>query len=346
MKAASVRSLGLLCAGALIGWLGSQVMDTGVNAGDPEVESSVLATVGGESITTADVEEAQNQNLADLKRQVHQLTEEALERAIQIKMVRMEAKARGLETPELVEARVDGLVEDASDEEVADFYAARNLEGTLEELAPQIRAYLSDQARNTRYLVFLEELAAEYPVERFLQPLRTEVATGGFPSKGRNNAPVTIVEFSDFQCPYCRVLLATLGQVEEAYEDEVRFVFRQFPLISIHPDAEKAGEASLCARDQDSFWEMHDAMFENQRALGVDQLKVTARSLGMDGAEFDACLDSGKFTSAVTADLMAGQEAGVRGTPALFINGRFFSGAKPFEELVAVIEDELRRAGR
>jgi protein-disulfide isomerase len=141
------------------------------------------------------------------------------------------------------------------------------------------------------------------------------------------------------------VLQGTLEQVEEAYGGEVRFVFRQFPLIAIHPQATDAAEASLCARDQDSFWEMHDAMFANQRALQVDQLKATARDLGLDGAQFDVCMDSDRYADEVAFDLEAGQKAGVSGTPVIFINGRALSGAKPFEEIAEIIEDELRRAG-
>jgi protein-disulfide isomerase len=193
---------------------------------------------------------------------------------------------------------------------------------------------------------FLAEVEDRYAVERWLEPLRMAVSADGFPSKGPENAPVTIVEFSDFQCPYCRVLLGTLEQVEEAYKDEVRFVFRQFPLTSIHPEAVVAARASLCANEQGKFWEMHDAMFANQRALKSDDLKATAGDLGLNGEEFAACLDSGKYIEEVMADLEAGQAVGVQGTPMIFINGRALSGAKSLEEITGIVEDELRRARR
>jgi protein-disulfide isomerase len=154
------------------------------------------------------------------------------------------------------------------------------------------------------------------------------------------------VAFSDFQCPYCRAIIPTLEQIEETYGDQVRFVFRQFPLTQIHPQAVDAAQASLCADEQDRFWEMHDAMFENQRALEVEQLKSTARSVGLDGPEFDACLDSDRYASQVTEDLEAGRALGITGTPMAFINGRAVSGAKPYEEFAEIIEDELRRLGK
>ena len=165
-------------------------------------------------------------------------------------------------------------------------------------------------------------------------------ATG--PSKGPANAPITIVEFSDFQCPFCSRVNPTLAQVREKYGDKVRIVFRQFPL-SFHQQAQKAAEASLCAGDQGKFWELHDAMFADQQALGVDQLKTKAAGLGVNAEQFNQCLDSGKHAATVQADLKDGSAAGVSGTPAMFINGRFLSGAQPLNEITKVIDDELAR---
>jgi protein-disulfide isomerase len=137
----------------------------------------------------------------------------------------------------------------------------------------------------------------------------------------------------------------TLQQVMETYDDQVRLVYRQFPLASIHPRAYDAALASMCADEQGQFWKMHDAMFANQHALERDQLKSTARDLGLDEEEFDQCLDLDEYADEVRADLEAGQALGVQGTPASFINGRFVNGAKPLEEITAIIDEELARAG-
>jgi protein-disulfide isomerase len=170
-----------------------------------------------------------------------------------------------------------------------------------------------------------------------------EVAATG-PATGPATAPVTIVEFSDFQCPFCSRLTPTLDQVKKKYGDKVRIVFRQFPL-PMHQNAQKAAEAALCANDQGKFWQLHDAMFGNQAALGVDQLKAKAVELGLKADDFNKCLDSGAKVAVVEADKKAGSEAGVNGTPAMFINGRFLSGAVPLEQVTSVIDDELRRKG-
>jgi predicted DsbA family dithiol-disulfide isomerase len=194
------------------------------------------------------------------------------------------------------------------------------------------------------FQAFVAGLDEKYGVERLLEPPRIDVAHEGFPAKGPQDAPVTIVEFSDFECPYCSRVLPTLEQVVANYEDSVRVVFRQFPLNSIHARAQKAAEASLCADDQGKFWEMHDAMFARQKELAVPNLKEMAAELSLDAEDFASCLDGSKYAEQVAADLEAGQAAGVSGTPAMFINGRFVNGAVPYEALAAIVDEELRRA--
>jgi protein-disulfide isomerase len=158
--------------------------------------------------------------------------------------------------------------------------------------------------------------------------------------RGDAKAPLTIVEFSDFECPYCSKLFSTLKLVEKNYGEKVRLVYRQFPLAN-HPNAQKAAEAALCANEQGHFWEMHDLMFQEQRALEVPDLKAKAASLKLDAAIFDKCLDSGRHVDRVKQDIMDGSRAGVTGTPAMFINGRFISGAVPYEDLAKIIDAEL-----
>jgi protein-disulfide isomerase len=176
------------------------------------------------------------------------------------------------------------------------------------------------------------------------------------PSWGPVDAPVTIIEFSDFQCPFChRFWSETLPQIRQEYEGKVRFVYRDFPLVSIHEWAQKAAEAAECADDQKMFWEYHDLIFGNQDALseqlnaeGLDGVLATFQSyaadVGLDTSVFNECLDSGKYTSEVQKDVQDGQSYGVTGTPAFFINGQLVSGAQPFASFKTVIDAALGQA--
>jgi protein-disulfide isomerase len=191
--------------------------------------------------------------------------------------------------------------------------------------------------------MLVARLKTEFGYKSYLEPLRSQLSVNGFPSRGPAAAPVTIVEFSDFECPYCGGLFPTLKQVEKNYPQQVRIVYRQFPLTNIHPHAQKAAEASLCANDQQKFWEFHDSMFSNQSELSVADLKQRAVDLKLNTQAFNQCLDSGKHATAIQADIQEGARNGVSGTPALFINGRLLSGNQPYAEIKNVIEDELQR---
>lgn len=165
------------------------------------------------------------------------------------------------------------------------------------------------------------------------------------PYWGPEDAPVVIEEFSDFQCPFCRrFAIQTLPKIKETYGDKVRFIYRDFPISSIHPQAQKAAEAGQCAYEQGKFWEFHDMVFENQDAIAVPDLKGYAEQLGLDMNQFNECLDSGKYTREVALDRQDGNRAGVTGTPGFLINGLLVIGAQPFEQFQAVIEQALAAA--
>ena len=346
MKSPWIQRFAFLALGVALGFLVFGPRGQGESSSEDQDRTELLATVGGTELTRGEVEGVQGADFRRMRQEMYDLTSQALERAIQVQLLELESDSQGLEPDSLIALEVDAKIDEPTDQTISDFYNSRRLQGSLEELTPEITTYLRNQARSARFAVYVQELEEKYDTERFLDPPRTTVATEDSPSKGPDDAPVTIVEFSDFQCPYCRLLQEPLKQVEAEYGDDVQFVFRQFPLASIHPNAIKAGVASLCAHDQGKFWEMHGALFQNQQALGEEQLKETAATLGMDPEEFNECLDEGRFEEEVAEDLAAGQAAGVRGTPMIFINGRPLSGLKTFDEIAQVIDDELRRARR
>jgi protein-disulfide isomerase len=172
-----------------------------------------------------------------------------------------------------------------------------------------------------------------------------DVSEAGNPSMGDAKAPVTIIEFSDFECPFCgRYVTQTYPQIKKDYVDtgKVRIVFRDYPL-PFHSNAQKAAEAAECADDQGKFWEMHSKLFSNQQALSVANLKKYAGELALDQTKFDECLDSGKHAAEVQQDLADGSAAGVSGTPSFFVNGMLLVGAQPYSEFKKLIDAELAK---
>lgn len=173
---------------------------------------------------------------------------------------------------------------------------------------------------------------------------------------GSSDAPVTIIEFSDFQCPFCRKLYKeTLPQIKKEYllTGKAKFVYRDFPLVQIHPGATPAAEGAECAKEQGKFWEMHDAIFDEQEKQGsgtvqftADDIKKWAAKIGLNASKFNQCLDSGKYKQEVEKDIADGSSAGVTGTPAVFVNGRIIVGAQPFATFKAIIDEELKKLGK
>jgi len=213
------------------------------------------------------------------------------------------------------------------------------------EALPQVRQYMIDQSRRRYREMLVANMRRNFKVTTFLDPLRTDVATAGYPSRGPANAPVTIVEFADFECPFCGGFYPTLKLVEKNYADKVRLVYRQFPIPTIHPNAQKAAEASLCANDQRKFWEFYDSLFSDQSHLDIASLKQRAQALGLNTATFNTCLDSGSQAATIQKDRDEAQKIGVNSTPTVFINGRLLGG-RAYAEIQEVIEDELQRAAQ
>jgi predicted DsbA family dithiol-disulfide isomerase len=309
-------------------------------------EVSVVAVVDGIPIPSEALDAAIQSELLGLRQREDQLRRQGLNDLIVQVLFSREATARGGSVEELVQAEITDKAR-VTPAEARVFYEANRarFRGVDEATAvQQIVNGLGRQRQNERRASFARELRDKYPVEVRLEPFRVEVGTGDAPLRGNLEAPVTIVEFSDFQCPYCVRARPTVNRVRKVYGDQVRFAFRHFPL-AFHEQAQKAGEAAACAGDQDRFWEMHDRLWESPGKLGVPDLKEHAAALGLDADAFGQCLDSGRHAALVQNDTQAGASLGVSGTPAFFINGRPVVGAQPFEAFAEVINEELERAG-
>jgi protein-disulfide isomerase len=314
-------------------------------------EPNVLATVAGEEVTMADVRQAVGDQLDQLEmrylRQRHKAIEGTLDRLIRDKVLAAEAKKVGKGLDQLINEAAPGGSVDPTPAEVQAWYnanPARTGGRSLAQIESQIIDLIRNERRNTAAQTLQERLHKEYNVEYKLEPLRATLNNEGAPAVGDENAPITLVEFSDFQCPYCRGFVSTLNRLKETHGKQVRIVYRQYPIPSLHANAIKAAEASLCANDQGKFWEMHDLMFSEQDKLTVSELKEKAGRLKMNKSKFDTCMDNGRFVEQVQNDMKEGQLAGVTGTPALFINGiPVDGGAVTYETLVKLIEKELAR---
>ena len=341
-----------------VGTLGLAIfMALGATVMAEQPASDRAAVVNGMVISIQDVEKAASPDLKtievrrtqfeiELERDRRVALDTALEGIVRDRLLTAEAEKRKVSVDELIAIEVESAVPRPADEAVVQFYNANkaDLEGSLADNVTAIREYLRSDKRQAVYDAFISGLKKDYGVKSYLEPSRTTIATAGRPSKGPANAPVTIVEFSDFECPFCRALFPTLQKIESDYKDKLRVIYLQFPLASMHTHARKAAEASLCAYEQDKFWQFHDAMFTDQQHLAVEDLKQKAEKLSLDKKAFNTCLDSDKYLAEIQSDMEEGVRVGISGTPAMFINGRLLIGAQPYADIQKIIEDELRRS--
>ena len=251
--------------------------------------------------------------------------------------------------PQLVDAEVTAKVGLVTEQEIEKFYQDNKaqIKSDDPQLREKIRAYLQNQKLTAKREEFLKSLRAQAKIVDNLKPppvARVAVSTDGAPVRGAANAPVTIVEFSDFECPFCKRAHPTLTQLLKDYAGKVKVAYRDFPLESIHPQARRAAEAARCANDQAKFWEYYDMLFTESPKLGPEDLKRYAAQVGIDAKKFEDCVSAGAHKAAVQKDLDEGNRLGITGTPAFFINGRPLTGAQPLEAFARIIDEELAQA--
>lgn len=319
-----------------------------IEAGQPAASPArVVAVVDGKEITEQELLERVRGEVLKLEAQMYDVRRNGVDELISEYLVEQVAKARGLSVDQLMQQEVDSKVGEVTAKEVEEFYAANQarIRKPLHEIQPQVINYLQQSKLTEARRAYLKGLREKAQVKVFLTPPIVQVSAEGAPFKGPPNAPITIVEFSDFQCSYCKRVLAVLDQVLERYPNQVKLAFRDFPIQNIHPHAQKAAEAAHCAAEQGKFWEYHDLLFEKQDVLPNADHGEHAKALGLETAAFQECIDSRKYKEKVERNYADGVKAGVSGTPAFFINGRLLSGAQPLEAFKAVIDEELDRLG-
>ncbi len=305
--------------------------------GDP------VASINGQPIYEQDLAPELGSKLLQLRNQEYQIKSKALEDLIRKRVIEAEAKKRSISADKLLEQEVDSKAAEPSDAEVEGYYLAikNQVNQSFEQIKPQIQKAVKllkiQQARQD----YADSLRAKNDIVVMLSPPRVEVAADPGRLRGNPNAPVTIIEFSDFQCPFCKKAEETMKDLLTKYNGQVKLSYRDFPMRTIHSHAQLAAEGGRCAEEQGKFWEYHDALFADQSKLDEAGLEATAQKLGLDEKSFQTCLSSGKYKAAIEQDVEAGTKAGVTGTPGFFINGEFVNGAQSDTDFIKVIDREL-----
>jgi protein-disulfide isomerase len=312
--------------------------------------SDVVATVGATSITLAELDavalkdSTANYGAMRLLHALYEARRAALDEMVATKLLEHDASARGTTVDAIMgEMSAKAGEQPVTDADVSAWYAEHQdrVQGApLDAVRAPIKALLAGERFDAARTRYLDTLRVKTPVKIMLEPPRETVAEAGRPARGPENAPIEMIEFSDFQCPFCLRAYPTLMKVLDTYGDKIRFVYRHYPLRN-HPQARPAAEAAQCANEQGKFWPYHNRLFGTPGQLTDAELKQAAVSVGADPAVFNACVDSHKYSADVETDIAAGDEVGVSGTPAFFINGRVLSGALPFETFKQLIDEEL-----
>jgi len=312
----------------------------------PRSAATLVAEIDGQPITLDELEKNAGGQLLSLSIERQRILEATLDQMIAAKVLTLEAKATGQLEARLIQQNVLAKTGAVPTEAEVDAYLADRpgLAGQDRAAsAPQVRQALLNERRQKAYRDYLARLKQKYGVKTLLEPLRVQVDEGSGPALGPADAPVVIVEFSDFECPFCRTLARHLAEVMKQYGTRVRRVFRQYPLESIHRNAMAAAKASVCAADQGRFWEMQALLFDGGPLAEANLLEKAAKA-GLQAGPFKACLASEAAEERVKADLEAATALGVSSTPTFFVNGRPMLGAVPVAEIVRVIEEELGRS--
>lgn len=321
-------------------------LSTGISraqSADAAKPKQPVATVDGQPIYEDELASSVEGQLQPLRNQEYEIKRKALDSLIEQKIIETAAKKKGLTTDQLLEQEVNSKVPEPSDAEVEAYYLGS---GRFSRPFPEVKGAVRSSLKQARIQQarqdFLKTLHADAAVVVMLSAPRVEVAYDPARLRGNVKAPVMIVEFSDYQCPYCHQAEPTVKELLAKYGGRVSLSYRDFPLTTIHSQAQISAVASRCALEQGKFWEYHDQLFTASK-LEKDDLISYARDLKLDDKQFASCLASDKYNSAIDKDIQEGRKAGVAGTPGFFINGIFLSGAQPKDAFTRVIEDELSK---
>jgi len=303
---------------------------------------SVVAVVDGAKITQSDLEQKHASNLFQARNKYYEEERKVLDQYIEEFIIQQAAQKEGVTVDELIKRHSESAAGvDPSDDALRVYYEGLDTQEPFDSAKDKIREYLKQRRITKAKTAYIQSLKAAAKVEVDLLAPRAEPSLKNVPLRGAKNAPVTVVEFADFECPYCQQMEPKLAKLQQEFEGKLAFGYKDFPL-PMHSHAQKAAEAAHCAAEQGKFWEYHDLVFSNHK-LDIAGLKENARTLNLNGDAFDKCLDSGATAAAVKANLDEAMTLALAGTPGFFINGRYLEGNLPYEALQKAVSEELAR---
>jgi len=306
--------------------------------------NDVVVQINGEKVSRQQLEEQESGTLLQARYDFYKAQQKALDVLINKRLVEAEAKKQNLTVDELFKHEVEDKIKDLNDEQLRFVYEVAAMSEPFDAIKSKLQESVHQQRLKKARSEYIQALREKADVVIMLAPPRADFDTTEAARLGPAKAPIQLVEFADYECPYCIRVQPEIKKLKDEFGDKIAFVYMDFPL-PMHANAEKAAEAARCARAQDKFWEYHDRLFA-AKAIDVASLKQLAGDLKLDTAKFNACLDSSQTAAAVKKDADEAQKIGLQATPSFFLNGKFFTGALPYEEMRKMVLRELGESNK
>jgi protein-disulfide isomerase len=310
---------------------------------DPN-QGQVVAEVNGHNLTASDLEQKEGGKLLQARYQYYLNQRKALDDLVDNTLLELEARKKNLTVDQLLEREVYNNIKDPTEDQMQVYYEGLESQESYETVRQNVLDHIRELRRTKARVAYLAKLHTDARLMVFLSPPLATVDLAGAHVHGARNAPVMLVEFADYECPYCQRVAPDMQKLEKEYGEKISIVFKDFPL-PMHHSAQKAAEAARCAGEQGKYWEMHDVLLYS-KLISVADLKEHARVLKLDGDSFDKCLDGGAEAEAVKKDFEEGKTLGLTGTPSFFVNGHFFSGAADYKILRELVDQQLAAVQR
>lgn len=305
----------------------------------PSDKSAVVAEVNGEKLTFGDLEQQEGGQLLQARYQYYTSQRKALDQLIDEKLLEIHARSKGLTVDQLLDQEVYGKIKDPTDDQLQVYYEGLETSEPFDAVKDRVLEHIRELRHGKARGAYVAELKKQAVLQVMLEAPSAMLNVKDAYLRGPKNAPVTLVEFADYECPYCQKVKPDLQKLQAEYGNKLAIVYKDFPL-PMHHRAQKAAEAARCAGEQGKFWEFNDVLFYSKQ-LDINNLKEHAHVLKLDEQRFNKCLDDGAETAAVKKDLEEGKHLGLSGTPSFFVNGHFISGAVEYGALKEMVDQQL-----